>query len=183
MNTLLQDVASELGVDLWTLDALWWRVSAEEIGEELEGKDETYGEGVDQRFGLERHLHDFLYDNWSDTELGRDWGLYEEDGEIVGYEYNTGEIGKIDLLARHRSGKKWLVVELKRGQTSDDTVGQLLRYRGWVRRHLAEPDEEVPGLIICRHVDPKLLYALIDLEGVGVQTYTVHFSLQEAAAV
>jgi len=51
------------------------------------------------------------------------------------YHYRT-DIGKIDLLAHHKKGKAWLVVEIKRNQSSDDTVGQAPRYMGYVREHL-----------------------------------------------
>jgi len=42
-----------------------------------------------------------------------------------------------------RTVPRWLVVEHKRNQTSDQTVGQLLRYIGWVKRHLAEDGDVV----------------------------------------
>ena len=41
--------------------------------------DETTGleaEDASPRFGLERHLQEFLRDNWDHTELGSDWKLY-----------------------------------------------------------------------------------------------------------
>ena len=53
-------------------------------------------------FALERHLHEFLVDNWDSTDVGREWQMLEEDGEIVGVYYNTGEVGEIDILAKHR---------------------------------------------------------------------------------
>ena len=52
------------------------------------------------------------------------------------------------------------MVELKRSQTSDQTAGQVLRYIGWVMHHLAEPHEEVHGLIVAHSVDPSLTYAV-----------------------
>ena len=32
-------------------------------------------------FALEKHLEDFLVKNWSNTELGKKYNIYEEDGE------------------------------------------------------------------------------------------------------
>jgi hypothetical protein len=148
INARLLDLAAELDIDLWTLDALWWGID-EPVVEEGEG--EGHGEDdVSQAFGLERHLQNFMYDNWGRIPLGQQWDLYEQDGEIVGYEYNTNEIGKIDLLAKHKTKPRWLVIELKRGQTSDETVGQVLRYMGWVEENLAEDGDSVHGLIIAR---------------------------------
>jgi restriction system protein len=32
-------------------------------------------------FALEQHLEDFLVQNWSQTELGKEYEIYEEEGE------------------------------------------------------------------------------------------------------
>jgi hypothetical protein len=180
VNAVLKDLANELKIDLWTLDAMWWRIppAGEATDPESPFDSETPAETSEQVFGLELHLHDFLRDNWDQTEFGRDWVLLEEDGEIVGFKYNTREVGQIDLLAKHRNKPRWLVVELKRGRTSDEAVGQALRYRGWVRRHLAKPGETVETVIVSHLADPKLLYALEGVEDVAVRTYSVRFSLE-----
>ena len=189
VNSVLLELGGELGVDLWTLDMLWWRVVQpegeddpdEEAGGLTDVEIHDEGEGLlGTRFGLERHLHEFMEDNWDQTELGRDWQLLEEDGDIVGSRYNTGDVGEIDMLAKHRSEDRWLVIELKRGQTSDATVGQLLRYMGWVRRRKAEEGQQVEGLIICRDVDTRLQYALDGQANVRCMTYQVSFALNEA---
>jgi restriction system protein len=31
-------------------------------------------------FAMEKHLEDFLIQNWAQTELGREYMLYEDDG-------------------------------------------------------------------------------------------------------
>lgn len=179
VNSVLNVLASELKIDLWTLDALWWRIlpAGDSTGSAPLGQPEDVPETREQVFGLELHLHDFLRDNWDQTEFGRDWCLLEEDGEVVGYKYNTRAVGEIDLLAKHRKEPRWLVVELKRGRTSDEAVGQALRYRGWVKRHLAEPVDSVEAVVVAHVVDPKLLYALEGVDDVAVRTYSVRFSL------
>jgi len=178
VNSVLLDTSRELGVDLWTLDALWWRVENEI--DTAGGPGPILGPGPDgdaeQRFGLERHLQEFLRDNWEKTTLSKDWKLYEEDGEQVGFEYRT-EIGRIDLLAKHKSEPRWLVIELKRDQSSDHTVGQALRYMGWVKRRLAKAGESVEGLVIARTADEALSYALYAAPTVGLNLYEVQFRL------
>jgi hypothetical protein len=99
-------------------------------------------------------------------------------GEIVGYEYQTS-IGRIDLLARHTQDPCWLVIELKRGQTSDETVGQVLRYMGWVREKLASPGDEVHGLIIAHEPDERLHYALLSSDKIELLLYDVAFHLHK----
>jgi hypothetical protein len=188
INRILLKLADGLKIDLWTLDALFWRVSQGEVlprplasmaapsvtstGPLIEAST-----GPLIRFGLERHLHDFLFDNWAQTTLGKDWSIFTEPGDPeAGYEY-TCAVGRIDLLARHKTAKKWLVVELKRDDTTDSVVGQVLRYVGWVERHLAAPDDEVLGLIIARDVDAQLQYAIAPVPKLRAMTYKVEFQL------
>jgi len=176
INELLLRLSADLEVDLWTLDALWYgyQVWVE--------KDLPDGRGAieplaDQRFGLERHLHEFLRDNWSQTTLGQEWDLYSEEGdEEAGYEYPC-DVGRIDLLARHKQKPCWLIIELKRNQSSDATVGQVLRYIGWVQKNLAHPNEEVRGLVIAHQADEAMLYALSAIPNVDLQLYQVEFHL------
>ncbi len=125
-------------------------------------------------------MQEFLRDNWDHTDLGREWSIYEEPGDPErGYEFPT-DVGRIDILARHRSKPEWLVIELKGGQTADATVGQVLRYMGWIRHNLAKSDERVRGLIIAREADQGLQYALSAVSDIDLRLYEVTFSLQPA---
>jgi len=180
LNDLFRSLAEALNVDLWTLDWLWWYlVQQEEEGlpvEETGLSVETMG----QRFRMERHLHDFLIINWEQTELGRDWMIYSEpDDEMAGYEYPTG-VGRIDILARHKKRPAWLVVELKRDRATDQALGQVLCYMGWIKRHLAAPNEEVYGLIIAADVDKNLLYGLegVNNRRISLMRYRLEFRLE-----
>lgn len=185
VNSILLQLRDALAIDLWTLDALWWYIdegnSGEPPTEDGEGglSIELPSVGKEQRFGLERHLHDFLRDNWQHIELGKEWTLHKEPGdEEAGYEYPC-DVGRIDLLFKHKTEPRWLVVELKRNQTSDQTVGQLLRYIGWVKQHLAIEGEGVLGLIICREADKMLHYALSAVPNVDLLLYEVEFHLKK----
>jgi len=184
VNQILLQLRDALQIDLWTLDALWWFLDQEPPADPLAKGSESADMGIlvenEQRFGLERHLHDFLRDNWNYLNLGREWALYKEPGDDeAGYEYPTA-VGRIDLLAKHKTQPLWLVVELKRNQTSDQTVGQLLRYIGWVKRHRAKDGDEVHGMIICRSADDALHYALSTVPNVELWLYEVAFHLKEA---
>jgi len=181
VNQTLLQLRDTLQIDFWTLDALWWYLDQKESGDlPPSGGVSTVTE---QRFGLERHLHEFLRDNWNQIELGREWTLYQETGDDeAGYEYPC-DVGRIDLLAKHRKEPCWLVIELKRNQTSDQTVGQLLRYIGWVKRHLAEDGEQVHGMIICREADDALRYALSTVQNVELRFYQVEFHLKAPEAI
>ena len=187
VNQILLQLRDALQIDLWTLDALWWFLDQEPPADPVAKGSESADPGIlvenEQRFGLERHLHDFLRDNWNHLKLGRDWTLFKKSGDDdPGYEYPTA-VGRIDLLAKHKVQPHWLVIELKRNQTSDQTVGQLLRYIGWVKQHLAEDGDEVHGMIICRSADDALHYALSTIPNAELQLYEVEFHLKEAETI
>lgn len=182
VNQILLKLRDELQTDLWTVDTLWYYL---DLIEDSRTKTNFNGGPAESEpyFGLERHLHEFLRDNWERLELSNEWAIYQEPGDKeAGYEYPC-DIGRIDLLAKHKSEPSWLVVELKRNQTSDQTVGQLLRYIGWVKRHLADDGDIVHGLIICRKADDALRYALSMLPNVELRLYRVEFYLEKSAAI
>ena len=187
VNEILLALAKALEIDLWTLDALWWQRSRGDTPPGAKTIDPS-DSGVNflesgQYFGLERHLHDFLFDNWDHIPLGRDWKVYETPGDPeAGYEFACS-VGRIDILAHHRAEKKWLVIELKRDDTSDATVGQALRYMGWVTKHLADAGEEVHGLIIARRGDDAVRYAICAVPRLEFMTYEVEFRLKPTNAV
>ena len=176
INAVLNELAKELEVDLWTLDTIWWYLSNDwddDSYEESAPINEVRTAQAASRFAIERHLHDYLFDNWSQLELAKDWQLFVRDGEPdAGYEFPT-PIGRIDLLARHRQEARWLVIELKRDKSSDAVVGQVLRYIGWIKAHHAQPNEIVEGLIIAARGEHKLHYALSAVPSVSFKSYEV----------
>lgn len=127
-------------------------------------------------FYLEKQLEDFIIDNWENTSLGKDYELIVEDGELKSQQYRT-DIGPIDILAKDKKTGSYVVIELKKGQTSDDTVGQIARYMGWVEDKLN--DKNVRGVIIAKGFDKKLEYALKRVHGIEVFIYEIDFRLKE----
>ena len=127
-------------------------------------------------FALEKHLEDFLVRNWNSTELGKEYIIYEEDGEPSGQQYAT-DTGPIDILAISKDKKTLLVIELKKGKASDSVVGQILRYMDYVVEVLAEPDQTVRGIVIALDDDKKLRRALGRLSDVEFYSYKVDFKL------
>ncbi len=127
-------------------------------------------------FYMESQLEDFLVENWDRTELGQKYDLVEEDGHFS-QQYPT-RIGKIDILAMDKKTKQYVVIELKKGQTSDDTVGQLTRYMGWLEEHKTG-GKPTKGIIIAAQYDERLYYALKKIKDVEVYLYKVDFKLEE----
>jgi restriction system protein len=129
-------------------------------------------------FVMERHLEDFLVENWEQTALGAKFDIYSEEGEVVGQQYQT-DTGPIDVLAISKDKKVLLVVELKKGRASDSVVGQTLRYMGYVRE-LAEKGQEVRGAIIALEEDPRLRRAISMTPSIDFYRYEVQFKLHKS---
>jgi restriction system protein len=130
-------------------------------------------------FALEKHLEDFLVENWSQTELGKDYDIFTEDGELVGQQYQT-DTGPLDLLAVSKDKKRLLVVELKKGRASDAVVGQTLRYMSFVNEVLAEEGQTVLGVIIAHEDDQRIRRALSMTPNISFYRYQVSFKLVKA---
>ncbi|OWV49693.1 hypothetical protein CDZ96_04770 [Mameliella alba] len=187
VNEVFVALSQVLDIDLWTLDAAWWFLKDDD------NTDDDYDDEPSpvqahtakpnvvraKRFSLERHLHDYMSDNWDTLDLAQDWEIYARDGEPdAGYEFVT-PVGRIDLLAKHKRERRWLVIELKREKSSDAVVGQVLRYIGWVQRHLIDSGETVEGLVVATEGDPQLHYALDVVPKVSFKSYEVEFRLKD----
>lgn len=129
-------------------------------------------------FALEKYLEDFIVSNF-DTIFKGALKIYEDPEGNEGQQYQTDEIGTIDILATEPRTNSFVVIELKKGRSSDRVVGQTLRYMGWVKRNLCSNDQAVKGLIICRDPDPKLVYALEMTKDISVRYYSMSFKLRE----
>jgi restriction system protein len=124
-------------------------------------------------------LEEFLVQNWASTDLGKEYDIFEEDGEQVGQQYPT-DTGPIDVLAIRKDRKELLVLELKKGRASDAVVGQVLRYMGYALQELAEDDQTVRGVIIALEDDQRLRRALAATSNIAFYRYQVNFKLMKA---
>lgn len=127
-------------------------------------------------FPLESHLRDFLARNIAGIRVNdRRLQVYTDENGVNGVEYRTG-VGPVDLLAIDEAGD-FVVFELKLSKGVDAALGQLLRYMGWIKHHLAG-DRHVHGAIVAQTIDEKLRYAAAMAAGVTLFEYAVQFSIQ-----
>ena len=151
----------DVDVDFVELDSfLWWLYRKEKLRPELE-------EERALPFQAERELRDFLSMYPEKIEKGL---------QVEGVEYETG-VGRIDLLCRDREGN-YVVIELKKVRDSDNAVGQLLRYMGWVKENIAK-GKKVRGMIITHEFDEKLDYAVKAFDDLKVKYYAIKFELSD----
>ena len=127
-------------------------------------------------FALEKHLEDFLVQNWAQTDLGKEYDIFEEDGEKVGQQYPT-DTGLIDILAIKKDKKELLVLELKKGRAIDLVVGQAIRYMGYALQKLAEDDKSGKGVIIALEDDQRIRRALAAVPNIAFYRYQISFKL------
>jgi len=127
-------------------------------------------------FAMEKHLEHFLVQNWPQTDLGKRFDIYEEDGESVGQQYET-DTGPVDILAVSKDKKQLLIIELKKGRASDSVVGQILRYMGYVQEELAEEGQSVIGAIIALEDDQRIRRALKMTPNIEFYRYQISFKL------
>lgn len=169
-NTDTEVTDVDLDADLSTLLEYYRKA----IGKTIQDESSPISQGV---FYMEKQLEDFLIENWDKTELGKKYDLIIEEGELVSQQYRTA-VGPIDILAKEKGTNTFVVIELKKNQTSDDTVGQVARYMGWLTAHKANGNL-VKGIIIAATFDQRLDYALKVVKNVEVYLYEVDFKLKE----
>ena len=92
-----------------------------DLVEEALGQDSATAATME--FALEAYLEEFILTNWSLIDWGRRLELWEDNGGRSGHQFQT-PIGRLDLLARDVDTDALVVIELKRGRTSDRVVGQ-----------------------------------------------------------
>ena len=126
-------------------------------------------------FYMESQLEDFIIQNWNESEFGNKYDLIIEDGELKSQQYRT-DIGPIDILAKDKKTDEYVVIELKRSQSGDQTIGQIARYMQWVEENLSK---NVKGIIVCGKWDEKLDYARKRLGDVEVLLYEVNFNIKD----
>jgi len=129
-------------------------------------------------FPIERHLRDFIARNIETLPFGPGrLSLFRDDTGRDGVAYPT-EVGIIDILAVDDS-RNLFVFELKASRGSDAVVGQLARYMGWARQHLAD-GKNVRGVVVAQHVDDRLRYAASVLPDVLLFEYEISFTIRRA---
>lgn len=145
-----------------------------EVG--TEERPETEGEG--ECFAAEDHLRDFLVKHLEVIEPGLQ--LYADDDGADGVEYQT-DVGRIDILAVDAQGCM-VVIELKVSRGPDSVVGQLMRYKGWLKRHRAN-SASIRGVIIARHISDRIRYAVADTPDITLKEYDLKLELREVPHV
>ncbi len=154
-----------------------WRGSDDASDTTYENKVDVI-HGDEASFYMENELENFLIANWDKTDLAKNYELIEQNGDLVSQQYRT-DVGIIDILVRDKKTKQLVVIELKRNKTSDVTVGQILRYIGWLESHKTG-GQTVKGIVIAGSYDENLYYALKKTKNIQTFIYKINFTLTES---
>jgi hypothetical protein len=145
--------------------------SAETI--EVEGGGEDSQDS--SQFAYESHLRDYLKNNLHVIEAGLKLYRDEEDSTIIGVEFDAG--GKrIDILAVDKNNNL-VIIELKVSKGHEKVIGQILRYRAWVRKNLAS-DQGIRGIIISKAITEDLKLAASETKDIELFEYDLKIDLR-----
>ncbi len=179
----LIELRPDLNLSFDDVDLFLHTIAAEEEGIKEIERITKKGDGVQgvtpaqtTEFVMEKYLEEFIAENFKKLSFDAKLKLYQDE-ESTGRQYPTS-VGFIDLLAFDEEHQEYVVIELKKGRSSDAVVGQILRYMGWVRENIAQ-GKKVRGIIITKEVDEKLKYALKEIRNVNLLTYEIKFDLKK----
>jgi endonuclease len=127
-------------------------------------------------FAYESHLRDYLANNLEKIEPGLRLYTDEEDENIKGVEFEAGG-RRIDILAVDKENK-FVVIELKVSRGYDRSVGQLLRYKAWVKQNLAD-GQKVRGIVIAKDISEDLKLAASESSDIDLFEYDLKIDLRK----
>ncbi|OGZ32547.1 MAG: hypothetical protein A3H02_00185 [Candidatus Niyogibacteria bacterium RIFCSPLOWO2_12_FULL_41_13] len=125
-----------------------------------------------------QHYQSLIHRNFTQL-FGGELSYYdlERQNEKHG-QFDTQEVGIIDFLTVDKN-KDLVVIELKRNST-DQTLGQILRYMGWVNENLCKNSQKVKGIIIAESKDNRLDYALTVVPSVVFRKMNLGVKIEES---
>lgn len=179
LRKLRDDIGSKLSFDFDEIDNFLHWIAAEEEGKSavknMIGEGALTAAGVVLEAPEEKFVQQLLNRNFDNVFAPLNLKLYDGDPDQTGAQFNT-PAGKIDFLAVDKNTEDFVVIELKVGKVHDSTVGQILRYMGYVKENLAG-DKNVRGIILAENIDDKAKYALSLVPAIEFKAYKLNIQL------
>lgn len=148
-------------------------IDTAEAGDDDKDKDECT---ESSEFAYESHLRDYLKNNLHVIEPGLKLYRDEEDESIIGVEFEAGG-RRIDILAVDKDNN-FVIIELKVSKGYEKVIGQILRYRAWVRKNLAG-EQGIRGIIIAKVITEDLKLAASETKDIELFEYDLKIELRK----
>ena len=103
--------------------------------------------------GSEKHLEDWLMDNWEQLDLGSIGRLRLVHRQV---RPSTDGSERVDLVAWRERDKRWFLLELKAKTCSPGDLTQLAAYRNAACRALDVPLDRIHGILIAPEFHKKV---------------------------
>ena len=161
-----------------------WEIAQDEHGilsvREIKGNVESRKENalVNSGYIESSHLRNYLAKNLDLIEEGLE--LYVDIFGNDGVEYET-EFGPIDLLAVDRHGA-FIIIEIKLDKYPDASSGQILKFRNWVKRHLAF-GVPVRSYLVGPEIPDHVRYSLADCDDVFLREYDLSIRMRDVPKI
>jgi hypothetical protein len=131
---------------------------------------------LDLRITLEQYLEDLLVEQWHTLPWANEL-------EYLDRQVKCGKNDRLDILARDRTSRDYVVIELKRDQGDDEVVGQVSRYMGWIKQHRADHEGVgVRGIIVAHEATERLRSAVLPHPNISLYTYQFSVALAPVVA-
>lgn len=109
--------------------------------------------------------------------------VFGEALEFTDRQVSCGSVGILDILARDRRTRDYVVIELKKATADDAVFGQLARYMGWIKENVAGPaDVGVRGIIVASQITHKLRSAALSHPNVELLAYDFGVQVRTAGS-
>ena len=135
-------------------------------------KEKKKGHGI--QLETEKILEDLLEQRIIKGKKVFSRNLKVYNGEYYGRQYPT-IIGRMDILTQDMEDNSLIIVELKRGKSDDEVVGQISRYLSWTEENLAKKGQDVKGIICIKEASEKLKYAVKSNPNIELYEYEFDF--------
>jgi hypothetical protein len=109
-----------------------------------------------------------------EAHLVRDLGSIEP-GLIFVDRQVSNEVGRVDVIARDHEGTT-VILELKVGEASDASIGQIARYLGWYGRQ-----GKVRGILIAADFPERIKYAASAIPNLELRRFQVRFQFESVS--
>jgi hypothetical protein len=150
----------------WAIASEYWeRLNelAQKSNRGYETAVEKVQKSINRDIAYESELEEALFQDLTPLKkFGYDLEIYNDrhSGKKGKQFICSGKGGRIDLLCYDRKKRKYVVIELKNVSASQKTIGQIMKYMGWVSQNISK-GSPVLGLVISRGTEPEFELGLL----------------------